>query len=223
MHFRRSILSLVLCPLLMVMLAGCASYPPPKARVPFWQHPQFNNDNPPQNVKIALAHGDQYRNLVASGLGDKTPIGKAKVYWYVEEGRKFYQHVLDQLEPNNAYAAVCMGHMYLMRARVAPEKNKTVQLSLAHNALQDAEEKRKGYADTHRFYGELYALQGEWLKAEAEFAKLVDSGFKDSHIYAWWGYVLKKQQKGGEAKEFFRKAVESGYPEQCAMWARKQM
>lgn len=216
-------LQFVMGSIVLIMVAGCASYPPPDSRVPFWQYQRFNPENAPKEVKVALTQGDQYRELVFDNLCDPSAQGKANTYWYAEEGIKFYRHVLDELEPHNAYAAVCIGQLYIMRARQAPEKHKLVQLSSANNWLTEADEKRKGYADTHRFLGEMYAIKGEWYKAEAEFSKLVDSDFKDSHIYAWWGYVLKKQDKKAEANAFFRKAVEHGYPENCAAWARKQI
>jgi tetratricopeptide (TPR) repeat protein len=212
-----------ICALVLILVVGCASYPPSNQRVSFSQYQRFDPDNLPKKAKDALSVGDQYRQLVASHLYDNTPQGKANVYWYTEEGLKFYKYVHEELDPDNAYAAVCAGQMYIMRARMAPEAHVDGQLSVANNWLIQANEERHGYMEMHRSLGEMYAGKEEWRKAEAEFAKLIDSGFKDSHIYAWRGYVLKKQKKGSEAKIFFKKAVEYGFPEDCSLWAEKQM
>jgi tetratricopeptide (TPR) repeat protein len=214
---------IAICILVLMLAAGCATYPPSDQRVSFLQCQRFNPDNPPEKTKDALSAGNQYRQLVAEHLSDKTAQGKANVYWYTEEGLKFYKYVSEELEPRNAYAAVCVGQMYIMRARLAPEKNGSEQLSLADKWLAKANEEKSGYVEMHRSLGEMYAGKEEWRKAEAEFAKLVDSGFEDSHIYAWLGYILKKQKKVSEAKMFLEKAVEYGFPEDCSLWAGKQM
>ncbi|OVE75585.1 hypothetical protein BVX97_04145 [bacterium E08(2017)] len=207
----------------LLILTGCASYPPPSEGVSFAHYRRFNPDNVPTKVKDSLSHGDEYRQLVIRAMGEKTEISESKVYWYSEEGIKFYRHVLDILEPHNAYAAVCIGHLYILRGRVAPEHIKEVQFSSARNWLEKALESRKGYSEAHRFMGELCAINGEWNEAARQFSLLEQSGFRDSHIYAWRGYVLKKMGRDDEAKMAWQKAVHCGFPEDCATWARKSL
>lgn len=209
--------------LLVGFMSGCSSFPPPRMRTPFWQFQQFNNEKPPEDVKSALSAGDEYRRLATTQVDSMALPVRGNVWWYADEGVKFYRHVLDKLEPHNAYAAVCMGQMYLIKSRVAPKGQKMVQLSAAHKCLMEAEDKRKGFVDARRFLGELYSLQGNWGQAEAEFKLLAEAGFADSHIYAWWAYTLKKQKKNLEAIEYLRKAVEYGYPEESANWAKKYL
>jgi tetratricopeptide (TPR) repeat protein len=207
----------------LLIVTGCTtSFPPPRSDVLSWPYRQFSAHNPPVKVKDALALGDSYRDLAHKRLFPHEDLTHG--WWYAEEAEKYYDYVLEHLEPHNAYAAVNLGYLSLMRVRVVPTtKDEDMLLSSAYAKLQQADEMRKGYADAHVYLGELYAMRGQWAKAEAEFRGLVESGIDDAYVHAWWAYVLMEQDRDREAEPHLRAALEEGYPEEAANWAQDNL
>lgn len=213
----------------MVFLAGCASVATPSpddTKVTKWPLGRYSawasNEANLRHVEDCLRIAEEYRDLAYK---NSVPIllSATDAYWYAEESKRFYHHVLKELEPQNAYAAVSIGFLCLLQARTRPNgKDRDMLLDAAYAMLTQADKKRKGYADAHVYLGEMYALRKEWDKAVEEFTMLDKAGIESSYIHAWWGYALKKQGKGAEARAHFRKAVEIGYPQESASWAREQ-
>lgn len=213
------------CSLLMAFMCGCASsFVAPKEMIGYWPYGQFQasvGGATPLDVQVCLNTGDRYRDL--SHARSFPRLSPTEAHWYAEESKKFYNHVLRELEPQNAYAAISIGYVSLMQARVArSRKDRELALDAAYANLLEADRKRKGFAEAHVYLGELYALRKEWDKAINEFSSLASSGIEDSYIHAWWGYALRESGNTAEADAHFRKAIELGYPEQSASWARSQ-
>jgi tetratricopeptide (TPR) repeat protein len=208
------------------LFTGCAAVKtPPRTVVTSWPYGEFDHTRTEikSSVKETLRVGDLYRNLAHKALSNLPPNWPYG-YWYAEESKKFYNHVLDELEPHNAYAAVNIGYLALIRSRAAiSPKEKEVLQSAAASKFMLAQEKRKGYKEAVLYMGELYALQKRWSDAEREFRRLYESGIENAYIHSWWGYVLLKQGRRDDAKVHLRKAVEDGDPEQSATWARRHL
>jgi tetratricopeptide (TPR) repeat protein len=210
------------CLLTAFALAGCASTRPlPRTMIrswPYGEYEQMARRGAALDVEVCLKAADQYRERYREMMVSQP----AFAHWYGEESKKFYNHILNELEPQNAYAAVSLGYLALVQARhTDSRKDREMALDSAYAKLMQADRNRKGYADAHVYLGELYVLRKEWDRAIREFSLLATSGIEDSNIHAWWGYALSKQGSALEAREHFRKAVELGYPEEAASWARQ--
>ena len=193
-----------------------------KAEVPALVLPvqSFNKSNPPATVEETLRRADLLRDEAVRGT---LLLNWAMALQMSDEAKLYYNYVLDELEPHNAYAALNLGFLPMVLSRIAPAKERDILRSQARAKLTEADNKRKGYADAHRYLGELSALEGDWTKAIAEFSQLVGSRSEDSHLHALWGYALWKCGRKDEARTHFRQAVEKGSPEQCAAWAKVQL
>lgn len=208
--------------LLAAVLAGCGTSRLPRGMV---RYPpglrRLNPNSAPDKVKDAISLGDRWREATYNALFQKKNWGLA--WWYAEEAKKCYTHVLENLEPHNAYAALNLGYLSLILARDAPPEERNVSVNLAHAKLELAKENRKGYALAYLYTGELYAVDGQWMKAAEAFSELVDSGIEDAYVHAWWGYALMQAGMKAEANEHLRLAVEEGDPEPAATWARRML
>lgn len=205
---------------LTVLLAGwlttATAAPPIPSAVP-----SFNRSRPPQTVEEALTRGDGLRDELIKAVFE-TRNWKTAQYRY-EEAKKYYSFILDELEPHNAYAAMNLGFMPMVLYRIAPSNEKEILYNVARAKLTLADEKRKGYADAHRYLGELHALRGEWADAITKFARIKGSRAEDAHVHAWWGYCLLKQGDKEGARSHFRLALERGIPEDCVTWAKRHL
>ena len=218
---RMGVLLSVVC---LVILTGCATSGvlQKKNQVQQWPYPKFNKQNPPTDVTTALKWADAYRDLTHRNLFPTAAYGSA--YWYAEESEKYYRHILDELEPHNAYAAVNLGYLSLIRARgVTMTNDKDLFLSTAYAKFNDADSMRKGFAAAHIYMAEYYVMRKDYGKAIDKYEDLQRSGIEDAYIHAWWGYALKKSGRPAEARKHFMKAVEAGDPEASAAWSRKQI
>lgn len=211
---------------LAVWSSGCASIKPcDRSMIQFppgeFSHVDLKNIDG-DVADFLLVKGDYWRDLAY--LNSFPVCNFDQAFWYAEESKRFYNHILTELEPQNAYATVNLGFLALLKARTAKSKvDMAAGFDTAYAKLTEADKKRKGNALAHIYLGELYALRKDWGKAEKEFSALITSGIEDSYIHSWWGYVLKAQGKKVEATEHFRKATELGRPERAATWAREQM
>ena len=218
----RTLFRVALSALACVILSGCASFPPSQPLM--YPYARFAGHSPESlgQVENVLRWGDEYRNAAYNAYFDRNDWAGA--YWYGEEAKKFYKRVLDELEPNNAYAAVCMGYIPLMLARGTSNQSvRDLMYGQAFAMFKQADQNRKGYADAHKYMGELYAMQKQWVKAEGEFSALVKAGIENAYIHAWWAYVLSRKGNIEGANLHLQKAVDCAYPEQAATWARRTL
>ncbi len=193
-----------------------------------WQKQSDGSSNVSISPKLlrasdgTLLWADAYRDLTHRNLFPTAAYGSA--YWYAEESEKYYRHILDELEPHNAYAAVNLGYLSLIRARgVTMTNDKDLFLSTAYAKFNDADSMRKGFAAAHIYMAEYYVMRKDYGKAIDKYEDLQRSGIEDAYIHAWWGYALKKSGRPAEARKHFMKAVEAGDPEASAAWSRKQI
>ena len=169
------------------------------------------------DVEDALATGDRYRDLCfPAALGENGDVGRAQAYG--AEARGWYRRA-EELEPQNAYAQLSMGYVSMIIGRASQGKEQRRAFSEARASYQRALERRPGYADAHRYLGELDGLEQKWAEAERHFRLLLDSKIADSHIHAWLGYVLHRQGKKALAEEQWRRARDHGQPAACAEYA----
>jgi len=172
-------------------------------------------------VEAALGFGDRYRDLCfRTALGDVPDALRARAY--ATEARGWYRRAED-LEPQNAYAQLCMGYVSMLIGRTGLGKERRRALSQARANYRQALERRPGYADAHRYLGELDAIEEKWADAEKHFRLLLDSKIEDSHIHAWLGYVLHRQGRTTLAEEHWRKARDYGRPAACAEYAHDRL
>jgi tetratricopeptide (TPR) repeat protein len=189
--------------------------------IPF-PYPRFaaNADSVDQ-VEEALSFGDRYRDLCFRwALGEDANIAWAVEY--AREAKGWYRRAED-LEPQNAYAELSTGYVSMIMGRISAGKAQRREYAQARASYGLALERRPGYADAHRYLGELEALEENWAAAEQHFRLLLDSKIEDSHTHAWLGYVLYRQGKKALAEEHWQKARDYGRPAVCAEYARDRL
>ncbi len=216
-----------------LLAGGCSTpYPPEELEETGFLNapPRLNREITPNELEAkpnavveALELGDEYRDLAHAALFREKNWPKA--YWYGEEAKRYYRHVIAQMEPNNAYALVNLGYIPLMLSR-APglsEKDRGLLQGEARAKFNEAEKSRKGYGAAITYLGEMYALQGKWSEAEEKFESLEAAGMADAYVEDWWGYTLLQQGEGEDAREHFMKASDIGNPHEAATWAREKL
>lgn len=213
--------------LCLLLVTGCGSS---NVQVPInYEHGKFDltrTDIDLSKVEVALAYGDRYRNTVHELLypahAPSPPPNLYVIEMYTTEAKKFYRHVLENLEPNNAYAQLNIGYLSLMQVRSAQGKDRARLLSAANANFSEAEKHRPGYKDAYIYIGEYHAMQDNFDKALDRFEALLDAKIETAYIHSWAGYCNLRLGRKPQAEEHFRKAVDRGDPEQSATYAREQ-